>query len=812
MTSLSAKIREQIISSFRAELAEHLQTLNNGLLAIEQGAVKEEERAETLRTIFRAAHSLKGAARAVGITIIEQIAHEMESVLDALQKEALEPSQELFNVSYQALDAIQFVQESYEKGEITPPIQSTQSLVGLQQLLQQSESKPEKRDKTKPNGKNGNGANQKKEDPTAYAEERIKKTFENVLEPNQGAEPSQPVAVKNTPPAPPKEKESEERRVMTDRRGTDPETVRVKVNRLDTLMEHLNELLIIKIRSQQRLEQIKNIKTKVRSLEKDWQEVRGAYAHRAHAQSDDAVKASKDEKKVLQYVGITQEQVHNVNHDINIIEREMASDISQMSLAIDEIELEVKSLRMLPLGTITAPFARMVRDIALEHNKEIIFQVQGADTELDKRILEQIKDPLIHLLRNAVDHGIEIPAQRIAAGKSPSGRITLSAEQTGRDVVIKIVDDGSGINMDALRHSVSKIGIDPGTLSESALQQYIFEPGISTSATITDISGRGVGLDVVRKGMEELGGRCEVVSTQGKGTTFSLTIPVRVTGSRGLMVRTSNQYFAMPINSVDYILSVKQKDIALLEGHDVIYQNNKPIALLWLCDVLDLPRTASFMGDIELPVVILKGAEHHIAFIVDQLAGEQEIVAKGLGDQLSRIAGLAGATILGTGEVVLILNAKDLIAMAMRGGYTTAMQSPVATDSKNPARPMRRILVVDDSITTRTLEKNILEAAGYMVELATDGQEALNLVSSGASPDIIISDVSMPRVGGLELTRRIKNNPQTTQIPVILVSSMDSSQDKLLGMEAGADAYISKGGFDQTNLLETIEMIVTQKE
>jgi two-component system chemotaxis sensor kinase CheA len=348
-------------------------------------------------------------------------------------------------------------------------------------------------------------------------------------------------------------------------------------------------------------------------------------------------------------------------------------------------------------------------------------------------------------------------------------------------------------------------------LSDAASQQYIFEAGVSTSVAVTDISGRGVGLDIVRKNMEELGGTCEVVSEQGKGATFSLAIPMRVTGSRGLMVRTSGQSFAIPINSVDYILSTKQKNISLLEGRDVIYHNNQPIALLWLCDTLDLPRTASFMGNTELPVVILKSAEHRIAFVVDELAGEQEIVVKGLGDQLTRIAGLAGATILGTGEVVLILNAKDLIAMAMCGGYVKAAQAPVASETKTPARVTRRILVVDDSITTRTLEKNILEAAGYSVNLATDGQEALSLVGAGNNPDIIISDVSMPRIDGLELARRIKNNPQTTQIPIILVSSMASIQDKQLGMEAGADAYIGKGGFDQSNLLETIEMIITQK-
>jgi two-component system chemotaxis sensor kinase CheA len=794
------------------------------LLAIEQGAAQGDERVETLRAIFRAAHSMKGAARAVGITIVEQMAHALESVLDALQKDTLQPSQELFNAAYQTLDAIQLVQEAYEKGETTPPVQAMQAIIALQGLLTAPHPSPlPAGEGIKPHSPFGgragdegekNGKRQKKIDPQAQADERMKKTFEQVLESKQNVETAAASAQMVAPDLQEKSaaQQEEERRAIPDRRAaaTDAETVRVKVSRLDLLMDYLNELLIIKIRSQQRLEQVKGIKEKVGVLEKEWQTARGAYAHRAHIQTNDAAKLTKDERKILHYVGVAQEQAHTSNHDINIIERELANDVAQMSLAIDEIELEVKSLRMLPLGAITAPFARMVRDLAQEHAKEVILQITGADVELDKRILEQIKDPLIHLLRNAVDHGIEAPTRRIALGKPSAGRIILSAEQVGRDVVIKVTDDGSGLDLDELRRAVSKLGVDPTTLSEAALQRYIFEAGISTSATVTDISGRGVGLDIVNKNMEDLGGSCDVASIQDKGSTFSLTIPVRVTGSRGLMIKTSGQSFAIPINSIDYILSIQQKSVTLLEGHDVIYQNDQPIALLWLCDALDLPRTASLTGNMELPVVILKSGEHRIAFIVDELAGEQEIVVKGLGDQLARIAGLAGATILGTGEVVLILNAKDLIAMAMRGGYTTAMKAPVTAEAgaKTTIRQLRRVLIVDDSITTRTLEKNILEAAGYLVELATDGQEALNLLSAGSAPDVIISDVQMPRIDGLELTRRLKNNPQTAQLPIILVSSMDSMQDKQSGMDAGADAYIGKGGFDQSNLLETIEMIV----
>jgi two-component system chemotaxis sensor kinase CheA len=324
MTSLSAQIREQIISSFRAELAEHLQTLNGGLLAIEQGTVQGEECTETLRTIFRAAHSLKGAARAVNVTIIEQMAHALESVLDALQKDTLKPSQEVFTAAYQMLDAIQLVQEAYEKGETTPPFQATQAIFALEALLHRE---PEKQPEEKDNGKNGHGKGKhaKKGDSAAHIEDCIKETFESVREWKQDAEkpPEETSKAESKPDEEPFPALSfDERRRIPDRRLSADLKLRVKVSRLDRLMEYLNELLIIKIRSQQRLKQIKDLKERINYLEKEWQSARGAYAHRAHIQGSENGKVlSKDEKIILNYAGITQEQVHNSNHDISVVER-----------------------------------------------------------------------------------------------------------------------------------------------------------------------------------------------------------------------------------------------------------------------------------------------------------------------------------------------------------------------------------------------------------------------------------------------------------------------------------------------------------
>jgi two-component system chemotaxis sensor kinase CheA len=333
-----------------------------------------------------------------------------------------------------------------------------------------------------------------------------------------------------------------------------------------------------------------------------------------------------------------------------------------------------------------------------------------------------------------------------------------------------------------------------------------------------------VGLDVVRRNVEALHGRIDVDWTAGEGAAFTLTLPLRLTSSHGLLVRVSNQLFAIPLNVIERILYVSPQEISSLEGQDTIRYNGRPLTLVRLNDVLELPRTDVqrdsvlspsttlrmhlSKGEARILVVILAAAERRMAFAVDELAGEQEVVIKGLGKQLTRVGGIAGATVMGGGEVLLILNVADLIKLAMRGKRRSVLDTRPETALSGVTRAQRRILIVDDSITTRTLEKNILEAAGYTVQLAIDGHEALSAIATGGMPDLIVSDIVMPRIDGFELTRRIKDDPNTANVPVILVTSLSSPEDKARGIEAGADAYIVKSSFDQNNLLETIEQLI----
>jgi two-component system chemotaxis sensor kinase CheA len=820
--SLSEKIREQIISSFHTELAEHVQTMNDGLLSLEQQRVSGPEREETLANIFRAAHSLKGAARAVGVSAIEQLAHALEDVLGALQRQALAPSASLFTACYQAIDAIQSTQAAYEEGQISPPPPALKALVALDEFRTPPKSiatqpqpaaptpqaqppEPSVLPATQPDpGNHG---------PGMSTPQRKAATDPVLTRPtDQNPEAAEPAPDQTAPnwsgastPAPTQP-------------GTADETIRVSVSKLDALMAQLSELLVIKIHAQQRLNQVRQAQELIALWQKEWFAVRSAYSLLTrHSQSaaDEAYQESatrfKELRSLLDFVSASQEQLREMSVLINSLSREYQSDTLQMSLVIDGLEDEIKRVRMLPLSTITGTFARMVRDLAQSYNKQAVLEIIGGDVELDKRVLELIKDPLIHLLRNAVDHGIETPERRVALNKPPIGIVTLSAEHSGKDVIISVKDDGSGVDVEAIRKTAVRRNIpNAATLSEEELVELIYHTGFSTSAIITDISGRGVGLDIVRLNVENLHGRIHLEWKPGEGSRFILTIPLSLTSSRGLLVNISDRRFAIPLNSIERILHIRPEEVATVGGHDTLRYDGRPLMLSRLGDVLGLPRRDGQLSDGQrIPVVVLSAAERRMAFMVDELIDEQEIVIKGLGRQLSRVGCIAGASVMGSGEVILILQVADLIKLAQRGDHRPVLETTPA-DVAHPvqSRPQRQILVVDDSITTRTLEKNILEAAGYDVQLANDGLEAINLILGNDLPDLIISDIAMPRLDGFDLTKRLKKEARTRGVPVILVTSLDLPEDKARGIEAGADAYIVKSSFDQNNLLETIEQLM----
>ena len=464
-------------------------------------------------------------------------------------------------------------------------------------------------------------------------------------------------------------------------------------------------------------------------------------------------------------------------------------------------------LRMLPVNTVFQTFPRAMRDLAKQYRKEIDFVIEGGETELDKKVLEGINDPLVHIMRNAVDHGIESPEARLAAGKPAAGTVRLAARQEGDRILVEVADDGAGIDAGKVRATAVRKGYiteaEAASMSDREAMFLIFEPGFSTSAIITEISGRGVGMDVVREFVVgRLKGALDVRSEVGKGTTFTLTIPLTLAVIRALMLKVGDRTFALPTTAIDETLRVEQHEISKLEGRDVIRRQRRTIPLVRLSALLGLPDSEFSEGQ-KVPIVTVSYSGHLMGFVVDGFVGEQQIVSKPLGAHLRRVENLAGVTILGAGQVVPILNVPDLMDNArMRSGQRAAH----APREERPASA--RILICEDSFTTRELERSIFETAGYEVETAVDGAAGLAKLKDGLLVDAVVTDVQMPRMSGFELTSAIKSDPALAGLPVVIVTSLERDEEKAQGIEAGADAYIIKSVFNQDTLLDTVESLI----
>ncbi|MCX6020811.1 MAG: response regulator, partial [Chloroflexi bacterium] len=461
------------------------------------------------------------------------------------------------------------------------------------------------------------------------------------------------------------------------------------------------------------------------------------------------------------------------------------------------MEDAVISVRLAPVANLFSPYERMVRDLTREMGKEVRLVQEGGDTEIDRKILENLRDPLMHMLRNAMDHGIERPEERIARGKPRQGAIRLTAAQRGNMIEIELEDDGAGLDPVRLRQSAVRKGMmteeQAAALDERAARDLIFSPGFSTSTTVTGTSGRGVGMDVVRENVERLNGHITIASTPGWGTRFTISVPLTLATTRAVLVELGTQLFAVPSSMIERTGRVKEANLVSLEGALSVALEGHPVPVVELAGVLERPHTGQ-PGEWRHYFVLRQG-DRRVALLADRLVGEQEIVIKSLGWPLRRLRNVSGAAVLGTGQTVVILNPTGLLKSALRllGGGVRAASGPVAQPVE---RRRKRLLVVDDSVTTRTLEKSILEAAGYDVVVAADGIEALSVLRSEPI-DLAVSDVEMPRLDGFGLTMEIRRDEKLRRLPVVLVTSLEAREHRERGVAAGADAYIVKSGFDQ---------------
>jgi len=758
---LSDRMLKELMTTFQGELQEHLSTLNKGLLALEKNPAPDE-RANLLSEVFRAAHSIKGAARAVNLKDIETMAHRSEDFLAKIRNGNLCFTPEHFDALLKTVDAISNAMTAHLRGEQIPDHFMTTVLDRLDDTSSSCSSA------VMPSNSNPSPAT-----PTAAASP----------EPAIGQPPIDPSAI------------------QTD------ETIRVRTAKLDALMDGLGELLVMQMRMEKLLAQTKALQERTLRWQKNWRKALPYYnrLRRNHLKVD-----KTHLSPLLDFLESNEQKLKALGTDHKTLLDHLTIDCNHLQIVTDDLQNGIRSVRMLPIGTLFDLFPRMVRDLAHSQSKDIVLEVQGQEAEVDRQALELMKDPLTHLLRNAVDHGIEPPEERLAAGKPRQGTIRLFAEQRGNSLVLTLSDDGRGINLDAVRRAATGRGLFPpekmAGLSEREVLEMIFYSGLSTAEQTTDLSGRGVGMDVVRKNLEQIHGSIDVETKPHIGTTFVMSLPLTLATSKVLLVRVAGETVALPMMNVERILHVNVVRIGSIEGYPVIYAEGRPLPLVSLANVLKLPEAEKALPpDAKIPVVILSVAEKRIALRVGGFLSTQQVVMKSLGAQLRRVQNIAGAAILGDGQLVTILNVSDLMKSLQAKSFASFGPSIITKEARR-----WRVLLADDSITTRTLEKHILENAGYEVFTAADGQEAWELIRSSEEGlvDLVVSDINMPRMDGFVLTQSVKGNSQYAHVPIILVTSLDSPQDRLHGMEAGADAYIVKSTFDQRELLETIERLI----
>jgi len=589
-------------------------------------------------------------------------------------------------------------------------------------------------------------------------------------------------------------------------------TLHVSAQKLDTLVNQLGELIITKIKTEKSLDKIDLIKLSNENCQKDLLKTSNylRYYNRKYLQSN----SGSDQyvtifaKQVFSLLSDITQNISRTIYDLNSLYRSSKEDDIKMRLIIDEMESMVKNIRVLPISTVFNSFSRMVRDIATEKGKDIDFEIDGNDTCADKKIIEEIKTPLIHILRNAIDHGIETRDERLAAGKSPIGKIMLSARQDDNKVIINVADDGRGFNLEKIKDKAVSKGFltkeDIETMTDDAIMNIIFWPGFTTGDSITSVSGRGIGLDVVKTKISQLNGKVKVISEFGKGSCVNIEIPVTLTTLRVFLVKISNQVFAIPIQVITTFIVKKQSEISTNNGVRSFVYNNKIIPLYYLADILGIE---SKKVNEKETILIIEADDKTIGLVVDKLLGDQDILQKKLSPPLYKVKNISGITNLASGELCLILNMQDVLHYDFNKAINSSTNG-VALLSHD-VLSYKKILLVDDSITTRTLVKNILMNSSYTVDVVSEAEEAFVKLKLNHY-DLIITDLSMPKISGFEFISRIKNDEMFADIPVMVMSSIPEKQAMETLGNIKIDGFFSKETFEQNKFSELVKSILTK--
>lgn len=767
---IDQELMRMLLDTFAIQFDEQVQSITDGLLVLER-CVEGEERRQVLEGVFRAAHNIKGAARGVEIPDVPDIAHHLESIFSVLKRENINPDGEVTDIALESLDAMRQAMIAF----------STQQPLGFDKdgliaRLEQVVSHVEQLGVA--NNQIESVATEKISPSPVVAQAVVAVDAAQSVEKTAFCtwNPNSKVAQAEHQPA------------------SSSGVVRVNLEKLESLAALTEEFQVAKIEMDDHLAGMQQLRNRLQALMSSWRRSHATGAVKYTQQDIDAwLRSSAD---AVAEIDLVSAQTH----------REMRSGASRLGILVESLQDSVRVMRLVPVATLLRPMTRSVRDIARELNKRVIFEVVGDDIEIDRVVLDGVRDPLMHLLRNALDHGIETEQARLSKGKPAEGTLRILVSSEGRQIVMTIQDDGEGISAEKIAVSALKKKIiteaELAGMSQTEVVDLIFRPGFSSREMITNMSGRGVGLDVVVSNLVKLKGSVQLVTEVDKGSSFILRLPITMTADNGVLVRLGTTVFAIPTSAVDRIMEIKRDQIIEVEASHAIMHRGRSIPLRDLAMTLQLASVEQLKRSV-LPVIVINKGWESVAFLVDEVIGEREIVVKPFRPPLHAVRNVTGGTLTGSGEVIMVLNPSDLVDSATRSSLSHLRASYV----ENKVKKIPHILVVDDSITTRSLEKSILEHAGYDVTVAVDGKRAWDLLQVHRF-DLVVSDVEMPIMTGLQLTERIKKTDRLKGIPVIIVTSLAKEEDRQRGIEVGADAYIVKGLFETKILLDVVEQLI----
>ncbi|MBI4165219.1 MAG: hybrid sensor histidine kinase/response regulator [Acidobacteria bacterium] len=772
----------RLLATFKGEAEDHLRAMSSGLLELEKSRTADKQR-EIVERVFREAHSLKGAARAVNLSEVEALCQSLENAFSALKRESLVLSPPVFDALHLAMDTVSDfvgVAGTERAGELQSRI--VQALQGIENALKSTPS-VSPRESTKP-------------------------------PPGQSPRTARPESGQSL-------EEDAVLRPVQEPRGAPEDTVRISTAKVNALLLQAEELLSARLAATQRAKELREVAQSLTAWEKQRskqqpqvsavQKWLDGMAKRdgTDAGLQDGQRLSAVLGGLLRFFEWNDGAIKSLQGRLSALARSAEHDQRTLAGMVNALNQNAKKVLMLPFSSMLEGFPKLVRDISRDHGKEAALSIQGGGIEVDRRILEEMKGSLTHLVRNCTDHGIEDREERSRKGKPLAGTIVLAiAQRNGDKVEIRVSDDGAGIDLNKVQAAALKLGIvsqqDIDQMDAQGVTALVFHSGVSTSPMITDLSGRGLGLAIVREKVEKFGGNISVETAPDRGTTFRLVLPLTLATFRGVVVRSEGTCLVFPSTHVERAVRVRRGDIQTVENRETIRLNGDVVSLVRLSDALAVPRKgASGEPTEQVHAVLVRAMNKRIAFLVDEVLEEQEVLVRGLGRQLTRVRNFAGAAVLGNGKLVPVLNPSDLVKSAVKVAPSSAL--PVASGESPSGR--RPILVAEDSITARSLLRNILESAGYDVQTAVDGVDALTALKAGEF-GLVVSDVDMPRMNGFDLTARIRADKKLGELPVVLVTALESREDRECGLDVGANAYIVKSSFDQSNLLEIVRRLI----